>query len=207
MSKNWYSNLRLFHFTIKGMSTYEKDGKLMAKFNSSRSDAFDNKGKQLAMKFFKMLGGESYINDVDENNEHDYTKPDIRVFFPLKNKTIYVEAEVKSEKNWAFIESGIDIPIRKLKYAEKHTKDGFFFMVKNDESEVLLIPMKYLLMASNDCGKEFLGMGIIMTSSGFVMPDHECHRVRKLCNTVNRRGVEDFVRIPVRHVYRYYNPF
>ena len=37
------------------MSTYEKDGMLMAKFNASRSDAFDNKGKQLAMKFFKLL--------------------------------------------------------------------------------------------------------------------------------------------------------
>lgn len=189
------------------MSTYEKDGMLMAKFNPSRSDAFDNKGKQLAIKFFGLRGGKPEINDKDENNKHDYTKPDIRVHFPLQNKTIYVEAEVKSEKNWAFIENGIDIPIRKLKYAEQHAHDGFFFMVKNDESEVLLIPMKLLLMASQDCGKEFLGQGSIMTSSGFVMPEHGCHRVRKLCNTVYRRGIEDFVRIPVKHVYRYYNPF
>lgn len=189
------------------MSTYNKNGMIMAKFIPSRSQAFDNKGKQLAIKFFQLKGGIPSVNDLDENQNHDYTKTDIKVLFPKTNKTIYIEAEVKSEKNWQFIDQGIDIPIRKLKYAEQHEEDGYFFMVKNDESEVLLIPMKCLVMASRDCGDNFLGQGVIMTSSGFIMPEHGCHRVRKLCNTVNRRGIEDFIRIPLHRAKRYYNPF
>jgi hypothetical protein len=189
------------------MSTYNKNGMIMAKFNLSRSDAFDEKGKKLAFKFFSKRGGLPSINDKDDNDNHDYSKTDIKVFFPEKNITIFVEAEVKSERNWEFISSGVDIPIRKIKYALKHEKNGLFFMVKNDELEVLLIPMKLFTMAFNDCGDDYIGQGSVLTSTNFSMPEHGCHRVRKFCNTVNRRGIEDFIRIPLRHVYRYYNPF
>lgn len=189
------------------MSTYNSNGKLVAHYNQQRGEAFDSKGKELAKRFFSIRDGIVEDNDKDEDGNHDFTKTDLKVYFPHLNKTIFVEAEVKSAKNWEYIEEGVDIPIRKIKYAEQHEHDGYFFMVKDPPDEVLLIPMSAFMKAIKDCGDEYLGKGAVPTTLNFELPNHGCHRVRKACNTVNRRGVEDFVRIPLNHIKRYYNPF
>lgn len=189
------------------MSTYIKNGMIHGKFNIQRNLKYDQLGKDLAAKFFENQGGKIYENDLNENGIRLFENPDMRVDFKKLNKTIFIEIEVKSDKNWSYIFNGIDIPARKIKYSFNTNSQGFFFMAKEDCQEFLLIPMRHMQNASDDCGDQYLGQsskwGAVRSSENFIMPIHECHRVRKHCYYEGNITLEDFVRIPFKYCMHY----
>lgn len=183
------------------MDTYQKNGMILGKFNLHRNSLNDSLGKKFAIEFFAQNGGKAISNDRDESGILDYEKTDLLIDFEITKQKIFVEVELKGDKIWRYIYQGIDIPARKFKYARNTENKGLIFMGKKDCTECLIIPLKYLSMAQTDCGEEYLGSGRIPTSQNFVMPNHGCHRVRKICNQDERTGsnVEDFLRIPYEY--------
>lgn len=180
------------------MDTYQKNGMILGKFNSHRNSRNDSLGKNFAVEFFAQNGGKAITNDRDSSGTLDYEKTDLLILFEKTMQEIFVEVELKGDKIWRYIYSGIDIPARKSKYARNTNNRGIFFMGKKDCTECIVIPMKYISMAYDDCKDEYMGSGTIPASKGFVMPLHGCHRVRKICNKDEKLGsnVEDFIRIP-----------
>lgn len=189
------------------MSTYSKNGMIHGRFNPIRNGKYDDLGKKFATLFFEAQGGIVSENDLDAKGNRLFENPDIKVEFPHLNKTMFVEVEIKSNKNWSYIFSGIDIPARKLKYSIATKSQGFFFMGKEDCQELMLISMKHMQNAADDCGDAFLGQsskwGQINTSESFVIPKHECYRVRKHCFSEGSVTVEDFFRIPYKYSLHY----
>lgn len=177
------------------------------KFNSKRNAKYDELGKKLASRFFSSQGGNVFENDLDANGNRLYENPDIKVEFPNLNKTIFIEVEVKSDKNWSYIFNGLDIPARKIKYSTNTNCQGFFFMARENCQEFVLIPMKHMQNAKNDCGDEYIGQsskwGAVRSSENFIMPIHECHRVRKHCFSEGNLTLEDFIRIPFKYCMHY----
>lgn len=182
------------------MDTYQKNGMILGKFNSARNFKNDSLGKRFAIEFFKENGGVARTNDIDDKGILNYEKTDLEIYFESTKLEIFVEVELKGDKIWRYIYDGIDIPARKSKYAINTNNKGVFFMGKKDLTECLIIPMKYVFMAYRDCGEEYSGFGRISPSPNFVMPEHGCHRVRKICNTDESLGanIEDFIRIPYK---------
>lgn len=187
------------------MTTYFRNGIISGKFNRERNDIFDEKGKRFATLYFSSQGAKVECNDLDELGRRLFQQPDLRVYFSDRDMTVFVEAEIKSDKHWHYIYEGIDVPARKYKYAKITSGKGFYFMGKEDLSEFLLIPMKYASMAMESCGEEYMGHRSVPASANFVMPEHGCHRVRKFCCSGINKGsaIEDFVRIPYENVLHY----
>lgn len=193
------------------MSTYIKNGHIHGYFNSQRNCKFEHIGRNALIQFWSDKGGSVKVNDKDENGELIKNCADLLVEY--KSQTILMEAATKRSDLFKYIESGVDVETRKLKYYREGQK-GFVGMCDYflDESgnaicgnEMLLIPMECLLYAQKDCGDYYKGQGSVKSSSQFIMPDHGCHRVRKQCrNGYKQTGsVEDFYRIPLGYVAHY----
>ena len=187
------------------MQTYQKNGMLHGKFNFIRNQQYDAVGKTLVNCFFNQFGFEVQENDLDQSGKRIYENPDLKVTSP--EKSFFIEAEIKSDKNWKYIYDGVDIPSRKYKYAVQTEGKGFFFMGKEDLSELLLIKMLDVRRAVDDCGSNYCGQtsnfGFVPSSPEFVMPEHGCHRVRKFCKDKYGITLEDFVRIPYKNILHY----
>jgi hypothetical protein len=182
------------------MKTYQKDDMILGNFNHTRNNLNDSQGKNFAIRIFKLFNGEHQITDRDQNNKLLWDIPDIKIHFPNKNP-IFVEVELKANHLWKFIQQGVDIPARKIKYTINTNNQGIFFIGKKDQTECLLIPFKYVHMAHTDCKDQFMGSKTIPNSPKFKMPPHQCHRIRKICNQDEEEGlnVEDFIRIPYKY--------
>ena len=185
------------------MAVYSKNGRLHSHFNQSRADKYDDLGRRHTSDFWqahnwtvadhdKEISGQIIFNNCDQIATQDGRKP------------IYVESAVKSTRLWKWIKDGVDVEDRKLKYFREG--EEVFICMSNDEGdEMLVIPMKGLQMAEDDCDNQWYGHGGVLSSEGFTMPEHGCHRVRKRC----RRGyqqtgeIEDFYRIPYKYIRHY----
>lgn len=187
------------------MTTYCKNGIISGKFNRARNNKFDEKGKGFATLYFQSQKAIVEANDLDDFGNRLFQQPDLKVYFEDKDLTVFIEAEIKSDKHWRFVYDGIDIPARKYKYAKITSGKGFYFMGKEDLQEFLLIPMKFVAQAIESCGEEYFGYASVPSSANFKMPEHGCHRVRKYCSSGEGRGsaIEDFVRIPYQHALHY----
>jgi hypothetical protein len=184
------------------MATYEKNGSISSHFNKERFETYDSLGRKNATKFFEAKGFTLKTNDKTEENKVLYDRTDL---LAIKNKdpniSFHIECSVKSTRLWKYVFDGVDVELRK----EKYGKEGYNCMSNDDGSEILIIPLMYISLAINSCGKEFAGGTNVKNSPGFIMPEHGCHKVRKYC----RRGVgqsgelEDFARVPYKYIYHF----
>jgi hypothetical protein len=184
------------------MATYNKKGHIHGKFDQTRWNTYDGIGRNNAKEFWEQKGWD--IGDYDKSEDGDlrYDHTDLRA---TKGKSeLYVEAAVKRSDLWKYAKEGVDIETRKLKYVKEGNK-AVVNMSDESGDQMMVIPMECLKAAQDSCGDEFKGQGGVLTSDGFEMPDHGCHRVRKRC----RKGVgqtgepEDFYRIPYEYVAHY----
>jgi hypothetical protein len=193
------------------MSTYIKNNQIHGRFNSERNSKFEHIGRNSNIEFWESKKGIVKINDVNEKGELVTNCSDLIVEF--KSKMLLIEAATKRADLFKYIEEGVDVETRKLKYCRKDQK-GFVGMcdyyldennVAHSGNEMLLIPMECLQYAQNSCGNNFKGQGSVKSSIGFTMPEHGCHRVRKQCRNGFRQtgSVEDFYRIPLGYVAHY----
>lgn len=193
------------------MPTYTKNGQLHGIFDKMRHSKFEHVGRNAVKSFWESKGWLVFENDLDESGDVVKNRADLRI--ELNGKHILMEAATKRHNLFSYINSGIDVETRKLKYRRDGEKafvamcDYFYDHAKNAYAgnEMLLIPMECLEAAQNDCGKEYQGMGTISSSHNFSMPEHGCHRVRKKCaQGLNQDGkAEDFYRIPYGYVAHY----
>ena len=200
------------------MSVYIRDGRIRNHFNEERCKVFDPIGKNATKDFCAELSFDCCDDfDVDENNVHDHSKPDLRA---KKNDCLYYfEAESKRFENMhRYVRGGgqIDILERKAKYAVRAegVHNRFVSMCDYQESPcrsnkwagnyMALVPLETLLLAEDHCGKEYLGHRC-RSSEGFVSPEHGCIRLRKPpeCGMHQNGKIEDFFRIPYDFLYFY----
>ena len=193
------------------MSTYTKNGHIHGYFNSERHSKFEHIGRCAVTKFWQSKGWNVCVNDIDQDGEVVKNRADLVI--ELNKKQILMEAATKRSDLFKYIESGVDVETRKLKYRREGQK-AFVAMcdyyldennVAHEGNEMLLIPMECLEYAQKDCGDEYKGQGKVISSTKFNMPDHGCHRVRKQCrNGFKQTGkAEDFYRIPLGYVAHY----
>lgn len=184
------------------MQTYNKTGHIHGRFNSGRHGKYDALGRKNATDFFESMGWSVGDNDKNSQGETIFNEPDLKATKSGK-ADVFVEAAVKRSKLWKYLKEGVDIETRKLKYF-KDGKLSYVGMSNEEGTEFILIPMDCLNKAQLDCGSEYKGQGV-SSSSGFNMPAHGCHRVRKVCSKgFNQSGTtEDFYRIPYEYCPHY----
>ena len=184
------------------MSTYTRKGHIHGNFNRNRFTKYDGVGRSNTAKFWVQQGWE--IKDYDKDEGSDDVQFDRTDQIATKGKkTVYVESAIKSPRLWKFAVDGVDVETRKLKYV-KLGEVSYVDMSTDEGDQHMLIPMKCLQMAQDDCGSSFYGQGTISTAD-FEMPEHGCHRVRKRCRQgYEQTGeLEDFYRIPYKYVAHY----
>ena len=190
------------------MATYNRKGHIHGRFDKGRFDEFDGVGKANTREFFEARG---WVVDVHDKNESDDTIFDHTDLKATKGKkTLYIEAAVKRADLWKHIKpgsphTGIDVETRKLKYI-KGGEVAYVDMSNGKQNdERLMIPMDCLKAAQESCGDKYKGQGDILSSEGFEMPEHGCHRVRKRCRKgLNQSGEpEDFYRITYEYAAHY----
>lgn len=180
------------------MSTYTRSGHIHGHYNAGRGGKYDGKGRQHAREFLGQLGYSVEDYDKDATGKTIYTNPDLKATKQQEDgteKVVLVEAAVKRASLWKYVKDGVDVESRKLKYISGQTT--YIAMSDDDGENMLLIPMEWLQQAQQSCGDEFYGQKT-PGSENFQMPEHGCHRVRKLISQgYNQSGsVEDFYRIP-----------
>jgi hypothetical protein len=191
-------------------TTYIKDSQIHGRYNHVRGELFDNLGKDMASLFWEQFGWMSCFHDRGSDGELLWHHTDLRMI--KDTQVINVEAAVKRDGLWKYIESGIDIETRKLKYSKKGERA--FISMGDYHSHVdcvsmgdnmLLIPMDCLVAAQKHCGDNYKGLGDVPSSEGFIMPLHGCYRIRKRCRGgVSQSGeIEDFYRIPYIYTAHY----
>jgi len=178
-----------------------KNGHIHGSFSQTRFKKYDGIGRANTSKFWESKGWEIKDYDKDNDDKVQFDRTDQIAF--KGQQTVYVESAIKSSKLWKWIKDGVDVETRKLKYVKLGNK-AYVSMSTEDGDQFLIIPMKCLKMAQDDCGNDFYGHRI-PSSSGFKMPEHGCHRVRKHCRQgFDQSGEpEDFYRIPYKYVAHY----
>jgi len=96
------------------MGTYLKNGILCANFNSERSEEYDLMGRGYVRDFFSIDPECSIFDNDRENGFIDYDKSDLRL--EIFKQIFFIEAAVKSNRNFGFVSQGVDVEARKLKY-------------------------------------------------------------------------------------------
>lgn len=184
------------------MAVYSKNGRLHSRFNKDRASRYDGAGRQHTSDFWKAYNWSVSDHDKEISGEIIFNNCD-QVATQEGRKPIYVESAIKSTRLWKWIKDGVDVEDRKLKYF-REDEDVFVCMSNDEGNEMLVIPMKGLQLAEDDCNG-YAGHGGILSSDGFVMPEHGCHRVRKRCNKGYQQTgeVEDFYRIPYKYIRHY----
>lgn len=184
------------------MSTYSKNGAISGRFDKTRHDEYDTLGKKNAKCFFESKGYKLIPNDKDEKGDTIYDRTDLLAIVESDQSVkIPIECSVKRTDLWRYIFEGVDIEFRKEKYGEY----GYNCMSNDDGSEILLIPLLCVKMAVKSCGDNYKGGRGVNDSSGFLMPEHGCHRVRKPCYKGKGQtgSVEDFTRTPYKYIYHF----
>ena len=190
------------------MSTYQKAGQIHGVFDLDRYNKFEKVGRSSAILFWEQRSFKATENDIKDNGTVDTTCTDLKVW--MKDKSILVEAATKRYDLFRYINMGVDIETRKLKYFRKDER-AFVAMCDYllDQSgnayagnEMLIIPMECLFVAQRDCLSEYFGHRPVSSSLNFIMPEHGCHRVRKNCGSgYHQTGApEDFYRVPYDYI-------
>jgi hypothetical protein len=182
--------------------TYKRGVSEHARYSQERHDKYDDMGRQRAKEFLTQEGYTVRDNDKDAEGKTIYVNTD-QVGF-RGSEILFADAEVKSEKNWAFIRRGVDVPDRKRKYY-KEGVDSVVIMSNEQGTELLVIPLLLIELACRDCENMYAGRGEILSTSNFEMPVHGCHRIKKKCwcPTNKRWTNETFACIPFKYVKAY----
>lgn len=197
------------------MNTYRgEDGQLHDKYRAGRGQKFDGPGKLAARLFWEQRGWVVSDFDIGSDGVHQWKRTDL--LMTKADKVMYIEAEIKAHEIWHHVYQGVDVTSRKKKYCEYISSgcSAWVMMFQGagrcDEhgkavvgNNLLFIPMECLQAAEEDCGTEYKGHGKVLTTAGFVMPEHECHRVRKWCYNEGEWTKNDFYRIPLQYCVQY----
>lgn len=189
---------------MRESETYTSGGRVHSHFDPARKEK-EHIGRNAAIRLFRDLYKCKVTdNDVSDSGGRRYTTPDLLATFP-DGTELPVEAAGKTWEDWRYIKSGVDVECRKLKYT-KHgwmqicMAKAFFDEPDLPPPELLLIPGICLQAADESCGKTYLGHGNIKDHPDFVMPDHGCHVVKKMCKTKSGWEENDFFRVPYKYV-------
>jgi hypothetical protein len=185
------------------MSVYRKNGnRIHAYFDQSRNDQFDLKGKNFVKNIFSKLGFLTIDYDKDADGNHVWQNTDLLIKSP-KGTVYRIEPEIKRERIFGYTKDGVDIPLRKEKYAYASIRTKFFIINENLREFIIVDDVK-IKMAVDACGEEYEGYGSLSNSKNYVLPEHGCRRVRKLCRKKDsQRHYDDFVRIPLSQAKHY----
>jgi hypothetical protein len=191
-------------------TTYQKNGHIHGHYNPVRGGIFDRIGRDAASLFWIQNGYQIKDHDRDEQQRLVWQNTDLRVL--KENKFINIEAAAKRANLFRYVRQGVDVETRKFKMTRPDEK-SFVCMcdyinvsgVKTHGDEMLIIPMECLVAAQKDCGETYDGQRDVARHSGFSMPDHGCHRVRKRCiqGMMQTGEIEDFYRVPYEYVVHY----
>lgn len=183
------------------MSTYKKNGLLMAHFSEERQKESEEPGLRQSRRFLEWRGCEVGVADLNPDGTKKLKAPDL--WAKKGDKLLYVDAETKNQdKNWRkMISEGVHLLCRKHDIIVKYKK-VYYFLVKEDETELIIVSPENFLLAYNHPGIK--GWGHIPDSPDFVEPANGCYKLRKPARQhEGGKQHEDFVNISDQYYVRY----